>query len=261
MKDRKSPPMTAPLLRLADHTWTEARERLKTARVAILPSGATEAAGPHLPMSADAIMAEEMCLRGAVELRRRGIDTLVLPALPYGASYASYPFPGTIVLTPTAIQAVVTDVGRSVARHGVTHLLLASAHLEPAHLSALQAAAFALDREAGLKASVLDLREARWAERLTDEFRSGARHAGSYATSLVLAARPDLVRMDVARRLEPVWINLLDAVQRGARTFDQAGSALAYFGEPAKASAEEGKHSFQALGTIIADAVEELLRS
>ncbi len=252
--------MTNPSLRLAECTWTEVRERLKAARVALLPSGANEAAGPHLPMSADAIMAEELCVRGAAELRRRGIEALVLPTLPYGASYASYPFPGTIVLTPTTIQAVMTDVGRSVGRHGIIHLLLASAHLEPGHLSALQAAAYVLERETSLKASVLDLREPRWAGRLSEEFRSGARHAGSSATSLVLAARPDLVRMDVARTLAPVWINLLEAVQRGARTFDQVGSDLAYFGEPAKASAEEGERLFQALGTIVADAVEELLR-
>ncbi|HET8678493.1 MAG TPA: creatininase family protein [bacterium] len=246
--------------RLAQCTWTEARERFKAACVAIVPSGANEAAGPHLPTSADTIMAEEMCVRGAAELQRRGVDSLVLPTLPYGASYASYPFPGTIVLTPTAIQAVMTDVGRSVERHGLSHLLLASAHLEPGHLSALQAAGYILERETRLKVSVLDLREPRWAGRLSEEFRSGARHAGSYATSLVLAARPDLVHMDVARTLAPVWINLLDAIQKGARTFDQVGSDLAYFGEPAKASAEEGERLFQALGTIIADAVEELLR-
>lgn len=250
----------SPPVRLAEWTWTEARERLKTARVALLPAGANEAAGPHLPTSTDTITAEEMCVRGAVELRRRGVEAVVLPTLPYGASYVSYPFPGTIILTPTAIQAVVTDVGRSIERCGLTHLLLVSAHLEPGHLSALEAAGYVLERETRLKVSVLDLREPRWAGRLSDEFRGGARHAGSYATSLILAARPHLVHMDIARTLAPVWINLLDAVQKGARTFDQIGSDLAYFGDPAKASAEEGEHLFQALGTIIADAVEELRR-
>ncbi len=212
-----------------------------------------------MPMSADCIIADEMCVRGAAELRQRGIDALVLSALPYGASYASLPFPGTIILTPAAIQAVVTDVARSLARHGVAFLFLASAHLEPTHLSALQAAANTLEHETSLKVGMLDIREPRWAERLSEEFRKGARHGGSYGTSLVLAARPDLVRMEVARTLEPVWINLLEVVAKGARTFDQAGSPLAYFGEPAQASAEEGEKLFHALGTIIADAVEELM--
>ncbi len=247
-------------LRLTECTWTEARERLKTAKIAILPTGANEAQGPHLPMSADAIMSDAMCVRGAAELRRRGVEALVLPTLPFGASYASYPFPGTIVLTPTAIQAVVIDVGRNMERHGITHLLLASAHLEPGHLAALDASAYTLERETRLKAGVLDLRESRWAERLSEEFRRGARHGGRYGTSLVLAVRPDLVHMDVARTLPPLWINLLEAVQKGARTFDQAGSPLAYFGEPAAASAEEGKQHLDVLGTIIADAAQELMR-
>lgn len=253
--------MAGPLpLRLTECTWTEARERLKTARLALFPSGANEAQGPHMPMSADAIMSDAMCVRGAAELRRRGIEALVLPLLPYGASYASYPFPGTIVLTPTTIQAVVVDVGRNMARHGSTHMLLASAHLEPGHLAALDASAYILERETSLKVGVLDLRETRWASRLSEEFQRGARHGGRYGTSLVLAVRPDLVRQDVARTLPPLWINLLEAVQKGARTFDQAGSPQAYFGDPAQASAEEGKYLLEALGMIIADASEELLR-
>jgi creatinine amidohydrolase len=138
-------------------------------------------------------------------------------------------------------------------------LLLASAHLEPGHLAALDASAYTLERETSLKVGVLDLREPQWAERLSDEFRRGARHGGSYGTSLVLATRPELVRMDVARALPPVWINLLEAVKAGAHTFDQAGSPLAYFGEPSRATREEGERMLQALGTIVADAVLELM--
>jgi creatinine amidohydrolase len=212
-----------------------------------------------MPMSADAIMADHMCVRGAQELRRRGVEALVLPTLPFGASYASYPFPGTIVLEPATIQSVIVDVGRNMARHGIRFLLLASAHLEPSHLDALADAGFTLERETPLKVSVLDLREARWSERLSEEFRKGARHGGSYGTSLVLAARPDLVRMEVAQTLPPVYINLLDAYKAGKLTFDVAGSPLAYFGEPGKASAGEGEQMFQALGGIIADAAGELM--
>jgi creatinine amidohydrolase len=224
-----------------------------------MPTGANEAQGPHMPMSADAIMADQMCVRGAAELRRRGVEALVLPTLPFGASYASYPFPGTIVLEPATIQSVIVDVGRNMARHGIQYLLLASAHLEPSHLDALAGAGFTLERETPLRVGVLDLREPRWATRLSEEFQKGARHGGSYGTSLVLAARPELVHMDVARTLPPVYINLLEAYQAGRRTFDVAGSPLAYFGEPAKASAEEGERMFQALGGIIADAAQELM--
>ncbi len=246
-------------LRLHECTWTEARERLRTAHVAILPFGANEAQGPHLPMAADAVIAGEMALRGAAELRRRGVEALVLPTVPYGVSYASWPFPGTIVISPATLHLLTADIGRNLARHGLRYLLLASAHLEPSQLEALAAAAWTLELETPLNVAVLDIREPRWAERLSEEFRRGARHGGSYGTSLVWAARPDLVRVDEARKLEPVWINLLEAYHAGARTFDQAGSPLAYFGDPARGSPEEGEGLYQALGTIIADSVEGLM--
>jgi creatinine amidohydrolase len=246
--------------RINECTWTEVRDRLKTAKVALFPSGANEAQGPHMPMSADAIMSDQMCVRAAAELQRRGVNSIVLPTLPFGGSYASMPFAGTIVLSSATIQAVATDVGRSMARHGIEYLLFASAHLEPTHLHALSAAAFALERELPLKVSVIDLREDRWAARLSEEFRGGARHGGQYGTSLVLAARPDLVRMEAARALPPLYINLLEAYHAGRYTFDAAGSPLAYFGNPAGATAEEGERWYQALGEILADAVQELMR-
>ncbi len=236
------------------------QERLKTARAAILPTGATEAQGPHLPMAADAIIAEEMALRGATELRGRGIEVLILPTVSYAVSYASSQFPGTMNISPATLQALVIDIGRRLDGHGVHYLLLASSHIEPAHLQSLQDAAFALEWETRLKVAVLDIREPRWAERLSEEFRRGARHAGAYGTSLVWAVRPDLVNVEVARQLPPVWIDLLAAVRGGARTFVEAGAKLAYFGNPAQASPEEGNRLFQALGSIIADSVEELLR-
>ncbi len=249
-----------PGFRISESTWTEVRDKLKTAKVAFFPTGANEAQGPHMPMSADAIMSDHMCVRAAAELQRRGIDSIVLPTLPFGGSYASMPFSGTIVLSAATIQAVVTDVGRSMARHGIQYLFLASAHLEPSHLQALSAAAFALERETSLKVGVVDLREDRWVARLSEEFRNGARHGGQYGTSLVLAARPELVRMDVARTLPPLYINLLEAYHAGKYTFDAAGSPLAYFGNPAQATAEEGERWYDALGGILADAVQELMR-
>jgi creatinine amidohydrolase len=83
------------------------------------------------------------------------------------------------------------------------------------------------------------------------EFSGGSRHAGSYETSIVLAASPDSVRMDRLPELEPVWIDLPARLNDGARTFDEAGGMQAYFGDPRIATAEEGRRLIGTLGEII----------
>lgn len=102
----------------------------------------------------------------------------------------------------------------------------------------------------------VDLVRRRYAERLTDEFRSGECHAGQYETSLVLADRPDLVDAAVQRDLPPVHVDL-------ARTtitdFGSAGMTEAYCGSPARATAEEGEKTFSVLTDILVEAIRELV--
>ena len=70
---------------------------------------------------------------------------------------------------------------------------------------------------------------------LTPEFKQGACHAGSYETSLVLAAREELVRPErVNLRQNPV--NLAKLMTQGVTSFKDAGAPDAYFGDPASAS-------------------------
>ncbi|HWN67087.1 MAG TPA: creatininase family protein, partial [Haliangium sp.] len=57
-----------PVLRLAEMTWEELRDVPRERAVAILPVGATEAHGPHLPLGTDVIIAEAMARRGAERL-------------------------------------------------------------------------------------------------------------------------------------------------------------------------------------------------
>ena len=94
-----------------------------------------------------------------------------------------------------------------------------------------------------------------WAPRLTEEFRSGACHAGSYEGSVVLAAAPSLVREKIRLGLAPNPVSLSEAIREGKRSFEEAGGARAYFGYPADASAAEGERTIAALGLILAEAV------
>jgi creatinine amidohydrolase len=104
-----------------------------------------------------------------------------------------------------------------------------------------------------------DLTRRRWAERLTDEFRSGACHAGRYEGSMVLAERPDLVRRELMTTLAANPRSLVEAIQRGDRTFADAGGADAYFGFPAEATAEEGREIIETLGKILEESVLEAI--
>ena len=93
------------------------------------------------------------------------------------------------------------------------------------------------------------------AARLTDEFRSGACHAGRYEGSLVLAVRPELVREETRRGLPPNPASLTVAMREGKTTFAAAGGPEAYFGDPAAASREEGEATLAALAALLEEAV------
>jgi creatinine amidohydrolase len=144
---------------------------------------------------------------------------------------------------------MLCDVVASVRAWGVREVALVSAHLDPAHLRAVRAAA------AKSGARLADLLERENARRLSEEFRQGGPHAGRFETSLVLAARPDAVREDIRQALPSVDVNLGRAIKEGARTFEEAGGSQAYFGDPASASAREGDALFGVLVEILLDAL------
>lgn len=256
------PPM--PVHRLAEMTWTEVRDLgpERSGVVAVLPVGAVEAHGPHLPLATDVIIAEAMARAGAERLGGegvdgRGLDVLLLPALAYTPAPFARGFPGTLGIGAETLAATLREIGEGLARHGVGILALANAHLDPEHLGALRAA---VDTPpAGLAIVVPDLTRRRLAERLTEEFRTGACHAGRYEGSVVLAQRPELVRTEVARDLEPNPSSLSRAIARGDGSFEEAGGPEAYFGWPADATAEEGRATVETLGTILAEAVRETM--
>ena len=108
-----------------------------------------------------------------------------------------------------------------------------------------------MQARSGVAVVFADQLEKRWARTLTDEFKRGACHAGSYETSLVLAARPELVRDEVRRGLMVKPIDLARAMREGKRTFGEAGAAEAYFGDPAAASVEEGNDIYARLVAMI----------
>lgn len=250
----------SPLHYLAEMTWPQVAALAQRTTIALIPTGATEAHGPHLPLETDVIIAQESCRRAALQLADEGIECVIAPPFYYGVTNFGLPFAGTVTIAPETLMGLVTAVCQSLAQHGFSHIVFSNHHLEPAHFAAIKQAAQQVTDSSVAKVAVPDVRDERWAATLTAEFRAGARHAGSYETSLIMAARPDLVREAERVGLTAVWIDLPDRIHNhGARTFKEAGSDWAYFGDPAQASQEEGDMIFQALANMIATSVKELI--
>jgi len=100
-----------------------------------------------------------------------------------------------------------------------------------------------------------DLTRRPWGSRLTEEFKSGACHAGQFEGSVILAARPEWVREEIRTTLPANPTSLSTAIRQGRSTFEEAGGPQAYFGDPAAATWDEGEQTIQVLGQILADAV------
>ena len=241
-------------------TWTDVRDLDRARTVCVLPVGAVEAHGPHLPLTTDVIIAEAMAESGAEALARDKIPTVVLPPIAYTAAPFAAEFTGTMAARGEHVTALVVDVARATRAHGFAAIAIANAHLDPAHLESLRAAVDACERD-GIACAFPDVTRKPWALRLGEEFLSGACHAGRYETSIVMAQRPDLVREDARRKLTPNPASLSQGIREGKRTFREVGGEHAYFGWPADASADEGRARIAVLGAILAESVRERLRA
>ncbi|AMM25164.1 creatininase family protein [Variovorax sp. PAMC 28711] len=167
--------------------------------VAVLPLGATEQHGPHLPLGVDTLLADGI-VAAALPLLPADASVLVLPTQSIGLSPEHARFAGTLTLSAETLIRLWKDIGAGVARAGVKKLVFFNAH--GGHVGAMDIVAREL-REAHdlIVYSVswfnLPLGEA-GAQFDADEHRFGV-HAGDIETSMVLALQPALVRMDAAQ--------------------------------------------------------------
>ncbi|KPK68126.1 MAG: creatininase, partial [Acidithiobacillales bacterium SM23_46] len=179
-------------------TWPEAQTRFKAVDVAMLPVGSIEQHGPHLPLDTDAFDAEHL----ACEVARKCTNPipLVLPLIPYGVSYHHADFSGTISISNETLAKLVYEVGMSVARNGVTKLVIINGH--GGNAPALHFAAQLITRDAHIFTCV-DTGETSDTDVSAMAETSSDIHAGEIETSTSLAVRPELVRMDKARKYVP----------------------------------------------------------
>jgi creatinine amidohydrolase len=170
---------------------------------------------------------------------------LVLPPVPYGVTRYGADFPGAVSISEETLRALVTEIAANFER-----VVLVNSHLEPEQVWTL--------RDLGLP--LFDVTRRERAERLTDEFRAGAGHAGRYETSLVLADRPELVNRGRMATLEAKMIDMPAAIRGGQTSFVAMGMDQAYAGAPAEATAEEGDQTFEALADMLVELIREVVR-
>lgn len=225
--------------------------------VLLLPVGAVEPHGPHAPLGTDPLISRGMCERAAARLAGDpGLRVLILPEVPYGVTRFATGFPGGITIGDETLHALLTEICGALIEQGLPRVLLVNNHFEPAHLTVLRRVVETVAAAHGTKIGFVDLVRRRHAQRLTDEFLSGACHAGQYETSLVLADRPDLVDTTIQRALPAVHVDL---ARGGVTDFASAGMTEAYCGAPAQASPEEGEKTFSVLTDILVEAIRELV--
>ncbi len=245
---------------LAEYPWLAVRDALQSGKpvVAILPCGATEAHGPHLPLNTDVIISEGMARGSLSALEQLGYATFVLPSLAYAPANYAEAFPGTINIAAATAKALLLDIARSLKTQGFACLALANSHFDPANVSMLREAADEI-RVLGLPVAFPDFTRKKLAQTMTAEFQSGACHAGQFESSLVMAARLDLVDDAARRHLADNPASLTEAFSKGAKTFADAGGPDAYFGFPRQASIEEGAQSYKAMAAALVAAIRDTL--
>ena len=202
---------------LGELSWVDVQQTADTMPLAVLPIGAVEQHGPHLPLLVDSIVVEAI----ATEVSAR-TGVAVAPTLTYSSSQGhSSLFPGTLALSPRTTERALHEIGRWLASAGFTRLLLLNGHL--GNTGVLWNAVDDLIAALGPDVSVAghswwDVEPELWTL-VTDDVPDsrGEFHANRAETALVLHLRPDLVRMDRAvDQPESRWAFAYDMSRKSA---------------------------------------------
>jgi creatinine amidohydrolase len=216
-------------------TWPDVADAVTDATVVLVPVGATEQHGPHLPLSTDTVIASTLC-----EAAAERTSALVAPAISVGCSFGhGRRLPGTISLTPEQLAAVARQYVEWLGQSGVRKVLFVNAHAGNA--AALGTATDHLR----LERSDLQVGAVSWWEldpQLAAEMTADGVdvHANRAETAVMLVIAPELVVAerigtadDLDRTIGLVFRYTADTLSRNGVT-----------GRPSEATPELGKRLF-----------------
>lgn len=179
---------------LGDLTWPEAEEKIRQAPMVIVPfGGGAKEHGPHLPLATDRLMLEHL-----MEVAVDSLPVVVAPPILHGWFPAFQDFPGTNIPDPDLFRRYVEEVARSLVRHGARRVVFLNTGITRSTGLPIAIAARQIHVQEGVATLVVswDDLETPEVEALSQQQAGG--HADEMETSVVLALRPDLVRMDLA---------------------------------------------------------------
>jgi creatinine amidohydrolase len=240
---------------LAESTWESICAT--SFEVAVLPWGATEAHNRHLPYATDTIQSEAVAIEAARLAWERGARALVLPGVPFGVNTGQLEVPFCLNMNPSTQHALLHDIARSLAPHGVRKLVILNGHGGNDFRQMIRELQPTVD---------LLLCQVNWYSCVDPRpfFSEPGDHAGELETSVMQHVAPDLVRP------------LTEAGPGKAKQFTVRGLREGWawtprhwvevtedtgVGNPSRATVENGSRFFAAVTEQIAAFLNELSRA
>jgi len=193
--------MTLPKRDWMEMTWQDLAGASTAGWIAVLPLAAVEQHGPHLPLGVDTFVAEAY-LRRVGDNLPPDLPVTFLPVQRIGVSAEHLSYPGTLTFSAATAIAAWTELGESVARAGIRKLILVTSHA--GNVAAMELVARDLRSRFGLLAVIVGWHRFGYPDGVfSSEEKKHGTHGGDIETSLMLAAMPETVRMEEARRAVP----------------------------------------------------------
>lgn len=182
-------------------SWTQFDELRKNTKTVILPSGAFEVYGPHMPLGSDTLVSEALCKMVAEKA-----NAVVGPCVEAGISQNLYGFPGTIYVRPESLKAVYRDIVESMIKWGFTEIFVLNLHLHNT-FCLNELLADIEDEHPGVKCGVVGFWQFIW--KYTDVFETPNPHghASEAGTSVLSYLYPEYVDMSKAPNSPALWKN------------------------------------------------------
>jgi creatinine amidohydrolase len=221
------------MIKTAEATWPEIQAAIQKGCIAILPVGAHEQHGPHCALSTDTVICSGLAAHLA-----QSLDALLLPAIPFGETWNTEGFAGTLSLSFDTVRSIVLDLGKGLKKQNVRAMVVVNGHFGN-HMP-IELACRTLTEEYGLPCIQIDFPGLEHIASEVCESKPAAPsfyHADEFETSIMLHLLPQGVQMDKARPEYPVFPPTFGVEPMRLNRFNKSG----VFGDPRPATAEKGE--------------------
>lgn len=223
------------------------KKKVNDKSVVILPIGAVEGHGEHLPLGTDSFQAEYVA-----EQVSKATGAFITPPIWYGVCATTRNFPGTLSISFQSLQSIVRDILFELVRNGFRNIVVLSGHAGSAHMTALQLAAKDVVDHRNVRVLVLSDYDLAY-ELRGKLFSENDGHAGTIETSRMMAIKPRLV-MGAGKKGENTIPRFL--VVRNPEKY--WGGVT---GDPKRASIGNGRKINHYIVKRLIDLIEELNKS